>query len=396
MNVLVYVDHFRGNPIPASWEVIGLARQFGHVAAAIIGYQTEALTRAAFEYGADEALVIDDKTVDEYRPEPYASAFVKMVRKGALPDGTAKKFDLLLLPNTTRGRDIAAISAVDLNLGALVDAIAISIEGNETIITRPAYSDKVLIKEICTTRPAIVTVRPRAFPRPQPQAGRQGTVRQIRPAMKKSEIPTSPDGYALERMPDLGSAALIVAGGYGMGNDAERIQAGVAENIIGREGFYLLYDLAEVLGCAVGASRKAVEAGFSVYSIQIGQTGRVVSPQVYLAFGISGAVQHLAGMKTSKTIIAINADPNAPIFKVARYGVVADLHKILPVLYRQAKERTGRRIEERSALSLAEMDANARRTIRTPRYNYEIVDTPREYNWEEDDPEESDAAEKSA
>ncbi len=383
MNILVYVDHFRGNPIPASWEVIGLAKQFGHVAAAIIGYQTEALTQAAFEYGADEALVVDDKTVDEYRAEPYAGAFSKMARKGALGEGKAARFDLLLLPNTTRGREIAALSAIDLKAGAMVDAIALTIEGEKTMVTRPVYSNKILVKEICTSRPAIVTVRPRAFPRPKPQPGRQGPIRPILPAMKKSEIPTSPDGYALERMPDLSSAALIVAGGYGMGNNAERIKAGVSEKIIGREGFYLLYDLADVLGCAVGASRKAVEAGFAVYAIQIGQTGRVVSPQVYLAFGISGAIQHLAGMKTSQTIIAINHDPNAPIFKIARYGVVGDLHKILPVLYQQAKQRTGRQIEERSALSLAEMAANAERTIRSRRFSYDTIDIEEDRGEEE-------------
>lgn len=375
MNVLAYIDHFRGNPVAASWEVIGLARQFGHVTAAVIGYRTGPLVRAAFEYGAEEALVVDDKTVDEYRAEPYAGAFTNMVREGALPNGVREEFDLILLPNTTRGRDMAALSAIDLNLGAMVDAVAIALEGETTVVTRPVYGNRVLVKEICMTRPAIVTVRPRAFPRPRPEAGRKGSVRKIPPALRKSEIPTSPDGYALERMPDLGNAALIVAGGYGMGNNAERIKAGVAIKIIGRETFYLLYDLADVLGCAVGASRKAVEAGFAVYAIQVGQTGRVVSPQVYLAFGISGAIQHLAGMKTSKTIIAVNSDPDAPIFKVARYGVVADLHKILPVLYQQAKQRTGRQIEERSsALSLAEVELEARRTIRMPRTSYEVID----------------------
>ncbi len=386
MNVLAYVDHFRGNPVAASWEVIGLGKQFGSVAAAIIGYKTETLVRAAFEYGADEALVVDDKTVDEYRAEPYASAFTKMARKGVLQDGVKKGFDLLLLPNTTRGRDIAALCAIDLDIGAMVDAIAISLEGKETVVTRPAYSNRVLIKEICATKPAIVTVRPRAFPRPKPQAGREGPIRQIPPAMRKRDIPSWPDGYALERMPDLGNASLIVAGGYGMGNNAERIKAGVSEKTIGRESFYLLYDLADVLRCAVGASRKAVEAGFAVYAIQIGQTGRVVSPQVYLAFGISGAMQHLAGMKTSNMIIAVNRDPNAPIFKIARYGVVADLHTILPVLYQKAKQRTGRQIEERSSsLSLAEVEINARRTIRMPRTNYEVIDTCSPTEDEEDD-----------
>lgn len=376
MNTLVYVDHFRGNPIPASWEVIGLAKQFGHVTAAIIGYQTEALTQAAFEYGADEALVVDDKTVDEYRAEPYAAAFSKMARKGALVNGKAARFDLLLLPNTTRGRDIAALSAIDLKAGAMTDAIALSVDGKRTIVTRPAYSNKVLVQETCLSRPAIVTIRPRAFPRPKPQTGRQGAIRQLPPAMKKNQIPTSPDGYALERMPDLGSAALIVAGGYGMGNDSERLKEGIAESTIGREGFYLLYDLADVLGCAVGASRKAVEAGYAIYAIQIGQTGRTVSPQVYLAFGISGAVQHLAGMKTSQTIIAINNDPNAPIFQIARYGVVANLHHILPVLYEQTKKRTGRQIEERYAMALARRAANAARTPPSNPYGYDIIDTP--------------------
>lgn len=362
MNILVYIDHFRGQALPCSWELIGLGKRLGKVTAAIMAWKSEAMVQEAFAHGADEVLWIDHPTLDEFRAEPYATSFSKLARRGPL-QGQSKGFDLLLLPNTTRGKDIAAISGVDLQAGVMVDAIALSVEAGYVTVSRPVYSGKMLIKETCLTRPAIVTVRPRAFPRPTPQPGRQGPVQQVRPAMKAEEIPTSPDGYALNFMPELGSAALIIAGGRGMGNEPARLREKIPEDIIGRESFYLLYDIAILLGGTIGASRGAVEAGFSPYVTQIGQTGRVVSPQVYIACAISGAPQHLAGVRTSQTIIAINQDPQAPIFKVARYGAVAEVHPVLRALIEVAQKRLGKRLEERPAYPLAEASVHLERSL---------------------------------
>jgi electron transfer flavoprotein alpha subunit len=215
------------------------------------------------------------------------------------------------------------------------------------VATRPIYGGKLMTKEICATKPHVLTLRGRAFPKPEPEAGRSGTVTKVEAAVEAGA--TEVVGYTeSEAGVTLSDAAAIVSGGRGVSNRPSlEVPADISdekEQEIWRaqQGFGLIGDLAKVLEAAVGASRAAVDAGYIPYVNQVGQTGKVVSPDLYVAAGISGAIQHLAGMRTSKTIIAINKDPDAPIFKLARFGVVGDLFDVVPALTAALKERLGK------------------------------------------------------
>ncbi len=337
MNTFVYIDHFKGSALPASWEAIGVGKTLGSVTALVFGQGVEALAKAAFEYGADEVLLADDAALADYRAEVYASTLSKAA--------TERAPDLILLPTTPRGREIAAMAAMDLKTGVNVDIIALEAKGGKIIVTRPIYAGKLLTKEVCNAKPVIITLRGRAFPKPAQQAGKSGAITRIAAA---GEARTTVEGYSTtESGVSLTDAGVIVSGGRGVSNNpALTPPAGLdekkAEIWKAQQGFALVKDLASVLGAAVGASRAAVDAGYIPYPQQVGQTGKVVSPDVYIACGISGAIQHMAGMRTSKVIVAINKDADAPIFKVARYGVVGDLFQILPALTSAFKKKLGK------------------------------------------------------
>jgi electron transfer flavoprotein alpha subunit len=250
--------------------------------------------------------------------------------------------DVLLFPTTSRGRELAAMAAIDLNTGVLVDAIALENAGDKLIVTRPIYSGKVLAKFTCLLKPQIVTLRGRVFPKPAQQTGRSGAVTKV--AVGSGAL-TAVEGYSTsEGGISLSDANVIVSGGRGLAeNPALQPPTGMdakqAEIWRAQQGFAMLKELAAVLGGAVGASRAAVDAGYVPYAMQVGQTGKLVSPNVYFACGISGAIQHLAGMRSSKLIVAINKDKEAPIFKVSRFGVIGDLHQIVPALITAFKQR---------------------------------------------------------
>jgi len=318
----VYLDQFQGQALPASWEALGLGLTFGAVTALVFGSEVEHLARAAFEYGAEQVLLADDPCLADFRAEAYASTLSKAAKE--------QWPDLILLPNTTRGRELAAMTAIDLETGVLVDAVAVEHAGEAIAVTRPTDAGKVLVGESCSTRPVIVTLRGRAFPRPTAFPGRTGALEKI--AVQARAL-TTVAGTVSQDSPDLAAANVIVAGGHGVGN------SGPDEKESARRGFALLADLASVLGGAVGASRAAVDAGYAPYAWQVGQTGKVVSPDLYVACGISGAIQHQAGMRSSKVIVAINQDAAAPIFRLARYGVIGDLFQIIPALTQALKKR---------------------------------------------------------
>ena len=326
MKTWAYIDHFQGNALPASWEAIGLAKTFGPVSALVFGHDVENLVKSAYEFGADEVLLADDPSLADFRAEAYATTLSRLAAE-ILPD-------LILLPNTTRGREMAAMAAMDLNTGVLLGAVAVEVTDGKVTITRPIYGGKVLAKEACSIRPVIVTLQGRAFPKPLKESGRSGMLKKF--TIQAGAL-TAVEGYktaaSTVRLTDAG---VIVAGGRGMGGGASD------EKESARQGFALLGELASVLNGAVGASRAAVDAGYAPYSWQVGQTGKVVSPDLYIACGISGAIQHQAGMRTSKIIVAINKDTEAPIFKLARYGVVADLFKIIPALTAAFRKRLGK------------------------------------------------------
>jgi electron transfer flavoprotein alpha subunit len=338
MNTWVFIDQFKGNALPASWEAIGVGKTLGNVTALVFGSGVEALAKTAFEYGADEVLLADDAALAEYRAEAFATTLSKLAAE--------RTPDLLLFPTTTRGRELAGMVAIDLKTGVMVDVTALEAAGDKITVTRPIYGGKLMTKETCSSRPQIITLRGRAFPKPAQQAGKSGTLTKVPAAT--GDFPTKVEGYTTaESGVSLADASVIVSGGRGVSNNPTLTPpAGLdekqAEIWRAQQGFALVKDLASVLGAAVGASRAAVDGGYIPYPHQVGQTGKVVSPDVYIALGISGAIQHLAGMRTSKVIVAINKDPEAPIFKLARYGVVGDLYQIVPALTAAFKKKMGK------------------------------------------------------
>ncbi|GAB4539153.1 MAG: electron transfer flavoprotein subunit alpha [Anaerolineales bacterium] len=329
MKTLVYIDHFQGAVQPASWEALGLAKSLGAVSAAVFGSGVDDIVKLAFEYGAEEVFAADDAALADYRAEPYASTL------SALAASVSP--DLVLLPTTARTRELAAMSAVDLNSGVLTDVVGLEISGNEILATRPIYEGKLLEKTSCSGKPVLATIRARAFPKPARNEGAAGSATKVE---VKADARSEVKGYAAsESAVNLGDASVIVAGGRGVSNNPS---LGLEEKETAQKGFEFIGELATTLGGAVGASRAAVDAGYIPYAHQVGQTGKVVAPDLYIACGISGAIQHLVGMRNAKLIVAINKDADAPIFQQARYGVVGDLFAIVPALTAAFKKKLGK------------------------------------------------------
>jgi len=333
--VWVFIDQFKGETHPASWETLGvgseLAKQLGGgVTAIVLGADAQGVAEKAFQYGAEEVLFADEASLADYRPEPYTALIAKLVKEGGA--------EVLLFPTTTRGRELAAMSAVDLDTGVMPDVTAVEVADGRVVATRPVYAGKLLTKVVCSTQPQILTTRTRAFPSPQPDTGRSGTPARVEAVLAEEAIASKVVEYTeAGGGVSLSDAAVIVSGGRGVSNNPALTPPGgmdekQAEIWRAQQGFKLVGDLAQVLGGAVGASRAAVDANYIPYEHQVGQTGKVVSPDLYIACGISGAIQHQAGMRSSKVIVAINKDPEAPIFKMARFGVVGDLFDIVPAL----------------------------------------------------------------
>jgi electron transfer flavoprotein alpha subunit len=337
MKTLVYIDHFKGEVQPASWEALGVAKSLGSASAVVLGTDVQAVAKAAFEFGADEVLVAEDAALQDYRVEPYASTLSALVTSAAP--------DLVLFPTTSRTRELAAMIAVDLKTGVLVDLTGLALEGGKLVATRPIYEGKLMEKETCSGKPVIATLRARAFPRPNRNESASGTPSR---AEVKGDALTSVEGYEVaEQTINVSDAGVIASGGRGVSNNPSLTPpAGMdekqAEIWRAQQGFKLVGDLANVLGGAVGASRAAVDGGYIPYSHQVGQTGKVVAPDLYIACGISGAIQHIVGIRSAKLVVAINKDPDAPIFKVARYGVVGDLFQVVPALTEAFKKKLGK------------------------------------------------------
>jgi electron transfer flavoprotein alpha subunit len=343
--ILVYIDQFKGEVLAASWEAIGAAHFLseklgGEVIALVLGMGAQAIAKQAFQYGVSEAYYCEDPSLVDYRGEPYAAVLVQVARD--------QNAGVLLFPTTTRGREQAAISSIELGSGVMPDVTAFEIEGDKITVTRPVYAGKLIAKAVCEANPKIITTRIRAFKKPAIDPSRQGVPVQVNAVMSQSDIRTEVKGYAeREGGVSLMDANVIVSGGRGTSiNPNLSPPAGLddkqAEIWRAQQGFQMIGELASVLGAAVGASRAAVDAGYIPYEHQVGQTGKVVSPDLYIACGISGAIQHQAGMRTSKVIVAINKDPEAPIFKLARFGVVGDLFAIIPALTEAFRKKLGK------------------------------------------------------
>ena len=337
MKTFVYIDHFKGEVQPASWEALGVAKSFGPTTALIFGSGLEALVKAAFEFGADEVFIADDPALLDYRAEAYASTLSTLV--------SSKTPDLILLPTTMRTRELAAMTAMDLNTGVLVDLTGLSLNDGKLVAIRPIYEGKLNETVVCSGKPVIATLRARAFPRPAQDQSKSGNATKIE---AKTDSPVTVEGYEMaEQAVSVTDASIIVSGGRGVSNNPSLTPpAGMddkqAEIWRAQQGFKLVGELASVLGGAVGASRAAVDGGYIPYAHQVGQTGKVVAPDLYIACGISGAIQHIVGIRSAKMVVAINKDAEAPIFKVARLGVVGDLFTILPVLTEAFKKKLGK------------------------------------------------------
>lgn len=324
MSVFVWIEQFNGKAASASWEALGAGRQLaralgGPVTALVFGQGVRDVAQEAFQRGADAALLADDATLAAYRLEPYAALLARLVSE--------HQPKAVVAAATTRGRDVLGSAAFDVGAGLLADVTALEVEGGAIKAVRPVYAGKLLSAEVSAAATTFITTHVRAFAAPEADPARSGTLTVVPPVMVESDIPTKEVGFESSAgQVSLTDAAIVVAGGRGVG---------------GPEGFAPLRELAETLGAALAASRAAVDAGWIPYAHQVGQTGKVVSPDLYIACGVSGAVQHQAGMRTAKVIVAINKDKDAPIFKLARYGIVGDLFQIVPALTRAFRAKLG-------------------------------------------------------
>lgn len=342
--ILVYIDQFKGNALSASWESMGAGRMLadklgGNLAVLVIGVDAAEIARQAFQYGADSVYFVDEASLVDYRPEPF-TAIIASLAKDLSPE-------VVLFPTTIRGRELAAMSSIDLNSGVLADITELEVQDGLIAVTRPVYSGKLLVKAVCQAKPQIITTRGRVFARPALDSMRSGAPTRLTAVMTEEQVQTKVIDYVQsEGGVSLTDAAVIVSGGRGLANNpALNPPAGMdekqAELWRAQQGFKMLSELAAVLGGAVGASRAAVDAGYVTYDHQVGQTGKVVSPDLYIACGISGAIQHQAGMRSSKVIVAINKDADAPIFKMARFGVIGDFSAIVPALTEAFRQKLG-------------------------------------------------------
>jgi electron transfer flavoprotein alpha subunit len=316
--ILVFIEQRNGNLRKASLEALSEAKRLASgaglaVDAVLAGHGIAGKAPELGKYGAGKVLVADEEKLALYSAEGYAAAVRAAVERSAPL--------ALFMAATALGRDLSGRVAARLGWGCLADVVRVRIEGGAVVATRPVYSGKALATADGAGKPVVVTLRPNVFPvvvgdgkaeveaLPRVTGDIRAVVREI----------LAKEGGEL----DVAEADVIVSGGRG---------------IKGPENFALIRDLAKLLGAAVGASRAVVDAGWIDHAHQVGQTGKVVSPSLYIACGISGAIQHLAGMSSSKVIVAINKDPEAPIFKVADYGIVGDLFQVVPPLIDEIKK----------------------------------------------------------
>lgn len=322
--VWVWVEHFHGTPAKVSWELLGegkrLARIYGtKLSALVIGNKASHIAKEAFVYGADRVYVIENEALEDYRTQPYAIAMAQAVRK--------YKPEALLIGGTIRGRDLAGSAATLLETGLIADctALDIDVETGTFMGTRPDYGGNLMSTIICPkNRPTMASVRPRVMKSLPPSHEWEGETIKVDVNLKPEDLNTEVMEFVpIEKVGiRLEDAQVIVSGGRGLGS---------AKN------FYLVEELASVLRAQVGASRAAVRAGWIGYEHQVGQTGFTVRPRLYVAVGISGAIQHIVGIMNGDYIIAINRDPEASIFKMADFGIVGDLFKVVPALIDELK-----------------------------------------------------------
>ncbi len=318
--ILVLVDHAEGAVKKPTYEMLTLAARLGEPSAVFIG-PSEAnaeVAEAVKKYGAGKVYAIDDAPLKGFLVAPKAEALQQLVEKTQQSGGVGA----VLIGSSAEGKEIAARLAIKTESGLITDAVDVE-EGPVT--TQSVFAGSYTVTAKVTKGTPIITVKPNsAAPVEAEGAGElEEFAVTVSDAAKGAQIVASQPRKATGR-PELTEAAIVVSGGRGTGGKFEPVE-----------------DLADALGAAVGASRAAVDSGWKPHSYQIGQTGKTVSPQLYIAAGISGAIQHRAGMQTSKTIVAVNKDDEAPIFELVDFGVVGDLHTVLPALTEEVTKRKG-------------------------------------------------------
>jgi len=313
-HIVVLVDHDGGDVKKVTLELLTLARTLGEPVAVVVGKGASATVDALAEYGATAVHVADDAALDDIVTTPAV---------GLLAAVTAELSPAaVLIPSTADGKEIAGRLAVRTDSGLITDAVGV---GDGLVASQSVFGGSTLVTSSVTRGTPIITVRPNSTP-PQPAPVSATTVPHEVSLSHADQSATITERVAQERSgrPELTEAAIVVSGGRGVGS---------------AEGFAVIEAFADSLGAAVGASRAATDAGWYPHQFQVGQTGKTVSPQLYVANGISGAIQHRAGMQTSKTIVAVNKDPEAPIFDLVDFGVVGDLHKVLPATTDEVRRR---------------------------------------------------------
>jgi len=335
----VYIEQEQGEAHPVSWELIGVARTLAAqvqdeaaeagdeviVEGVLLGSDVRGIAEEAIKYGADNVYLMDDPVLEHYRNCPYYQSIAALAQK--------HKPEVFLIGATTLGRDLAGAVATSLRTGLTADCTQLEMGEAKgatkklLLATRPAWGGNIMATIVCRRhQPQMSSVRPRVFPAPPYQADAKGTI-------VEEEIGTTEEGarcsilefiQGKEDTVDIEYSDVIVTGGRGIG---------------GPEGFTLIESLAEAMGGVVGSSRPCVDAGWIDYSHQVGQSGKTVRPRVYIAAGVSGALQHKVGMQNSDFIIAINTDPNAPIFEVADVGIVGDLFEVIPAMIAEINTR---------------------------------------------------------
>jgi electron transfer flavoprotein alpha subunit len=324
--VWVFVEHTEGEPAVVSWELLGagaeLVKKLGvELCSVVIGDKVDKLCQESLAYGASKVYVVDSPVFHYYRTEAYYKAICYLVDK--------YKPEILLIGASGLGRDLAGAVATKLSTGLTADCTGLSIDDRGFLLqTRPAFGGNIMATILTEqTRPQMSTVRPHVMTMPSYDKSRKGEIVREAVPIKEEEIAVKvlevvEDAKGAECI-DLEGAEVIVSGGRGMK---------------AKENFALLQQLADELGGVVGCSRAVVEAKWMPVERQVGQTGKTVRPKIYIACGISGAIQHLVGMQSSDVIIAINQDKQAPIFEVATYGIVGDVFQVVPALIKRIRE----------------------------------------------------------
>jgi electron transfer flavoprotein alpha subunit len=331
--IWVFVEHDRGVVNPVSWELMGEARKLADklqvsVAGVVMGGHDEPLdtyVREAYAFGADRCYVMRDPVLKGYRNEPFTKGLTDLVN--------THQPEIMLLGATAMGRDLAGSVATTLGTGLTADCTELNIDGRALAATRPTFGGSLLCTIMTLAyRPQMATVRPRVMNLPRRDEARGGDIVEMSLGLVETDIVTK----LLDFIPDanrntvnLAYADIIVSGGKGLKN---------ADN------FKLVWDLAHVLGAEVGATRAVTQAGWTEAERQVGQTGKTVRPKLYIAAGISGAIQHRVGMEASDVIVAINTDPNAPIFEFAHHGIVGNAMQVLPALTQAFRTHLDKRV----------------------------------------------------